>query len=133
MEMESKGKSEEEKEHFLTSVDFSDVKATNDTINQGILQLYRNLKHLDTTKRDQVKPYIVAAEGMVLFNTIGATLCKELYGVESEAAENSKTLAEQLEHWFYVYKEVWRTVSRESELYRIQNVILWYADKLREN
>ena len=133
MEMESKGKSEEEKEHFLTSVDFSDVKATNDTINQGILQLYRNLKHLDTTKRDQVKPYIVAAEGMVLFNTIGATLCKELYGVDSKAAENSKILAEQLEHWFYVYKEVWRTVSRESELYRIQNVILWYADKLREN
>lgn len=132
MEMDSKGKSEEEKRQFLTSIDFGNVKAVNDTIHQGIHQLYKNLKYLDTGKRDQVKPYIVAAEGIILFNTIGATLCKEKYGMDNEAAANPKTLAEELEHWFYTYKEVWRSVSRESELYRIQNVMIWYADRLRE-
>ena len=33
------------------------------------------------------------------------------------------TLAEELERWFYEYKQLWRSVSRESELFRIQNVI----------
>ena len=37
-----------------------------------------------------------------------------------------------LEEWFYDYKALWRSVSRESELYRIQNVVYWYADFLRE-
>lgn len=132
MEMDGKGKSEEEKRQFLTSIEFGNVNAVNHTIHQGIHQLYKNLKYLDTGKRNQVKPYIVAAEGIMLFNTIGATLCKEKYGMDNEAAVNPKTLAKQLEHWFYTYKEVWRSVSRESELYRIQNVVIWYADRLRE-
>lgn len=132
MELDGKGKSEEEKKQFLTSLDFSGAKEVNDTIYQGIRRLYENLKHLDTGRRALVKPYIVAAEGMALFNTIGATICREQYGVENAAAAEPKVLAEQLEHWFYHYKEMWRSVSKESELYRIQNVMLWYADKLRE-
>ena len=41
------------------------------------------------------------------------------------------TLAEELEYWLYDYKVLWRSVSRESELFRIQHVICCYADWLR--
>lgn len=132
MEMDSKGKSAKEKRDYLTALDFSGVKAANEVINQGINNLYRNLKHLDCNKKVLVKPYIVAAEGMEIFNIIGAVMCQKLYGVKNEVQADPKVLAEQLEHWFYHYKEVWRSVSKESELYRIQDVILWYADRLRE-
>ena len=40
-------------------------------------------------------------------------------------------LAEALEYWLHDYKELWRSTSRESELFRIQNVICAYADWLR--
>ena len=132
MELDSKGRSAEEKKQYFTALDFSGVRAANEVISQGINNLYRNLKHLDCNKRVLVKPYIVAAEGMALFNVIGAVISRELYGVKNEVQADPKALAEQLEHWFYHYKEVWRSVSKESELYRIQNVILWYADRLRE-
>ena len=39
--------------------------------------------------------------------------------------------AGKLELWFYDYKKLWRKNCRESELYRIQEVINWYADYLR--
>ena len=40
-------------------------------------------------------------------------------------------LAEALEYWLHDYKELWRSTSRESELFRIQHVICTYADWLR--
>lgn len=132
MELDSKGKSEEEKEKYLTSLDFSNTKTANEMIYQGIDNLYKNIKYLDMGKRALIKPYIVAAEGMAIFNTIGVTICKEQYGLDSDTACSPKVLAEQLEHWFYHYKEVWRNTSKESELYRLQNIIIWYADKLRK-
>ena len=50
---------------------------------------------------------------------------------ESTGQENGRLLAARLEHWFYYYKQEWRITSRESELYRTQNVINELADRLR--
>ena len=41
-------------------------------------------------------------------------------------------LSERLEVWLYHYKELYRSVSQESELGRIQEIIVWYGDYLRE-
>ena len=40
-------------------------------------------------------------------------------------------MAEQLENWLYYYKQLWRTVSKQSELGRIAEVLGWWADYLR--
>ena len=53
------------------------------------------------------------------------------FGAEPVIAVDGKRLAAELEEWFLFYKEVWRSVSRESELYRIQDVVFGYADLLR--
>lgn len=131
MELDVKGKSEEESKKWLTSLDFSKIQVVNDELSIGIQQLYEGIHQLALDKRVLVKPYIVAAEGIQLFNTIGATISQLKYQQPNEAAVNPSELAKELEHWFYRYKELWRSVSKESELYRIQNVILWYADLLR--
>ncbi|WP_455717359.1 hypothetical protein [Anaerosporobacter sp.] len=40
-------------------------------------------------------------------------------------------LSVRLEYWYHSYKELWRESCKESELYRIDEVIFWYADLLR--
>ncbi len=132
MELEGREKTEEEKREYLASIDFTHAKAVNESVREGIQSLYRDLTQLELTKRSLVLPYIVAAEGMALFNTVGATLQQYRCGVENAQAAVPGELAKQLEHWFHEYKRIWRTVSKESELYRLQNIILWYADQLRD-
>ena len=86
------------------------------------LELLSCLSCMDGCKKDAVRPYVIALDGMILLQEIGiAFLC----------SEKNTLLAEKLETWFYYYKKEWRTVSRESELYRIQNVINEVADRLR--
>ncbi len=40
-------------------------------------------------------------------------------------------LAQALERWLHRYEAMWREVSKESELWRIRDVVVWYADRLR--
>lgn len=87
----------------------------------------------DSICRECLAEYITAMDAICIFNRIGAFLAENLGG--GAAASECRTapeLADDLENWFYYYKKLWRKVSRESELYRIQNVIDWYADLMRE-
>jgi hypothetical protein len=113
------------------SLDFAGVKSANEQLTVIINELYENIHHLQADKRSLIKPYILAAEATQIFNSIGATLQKLKYGASNEFVANPSELASRLEQWFYQYKTVWRSVSKESELYRLQEVIVWYADELR--
>ncbi len=130
-EMDAKNKTPQEKQDYLMSLDFTGVKAANDRIELIIKEFYGMIRHLMPEKRSLIMPYILAAEGMQIFNSIGATLQQIKYGASNEAADHPNKLACDLEHWFHQYKNIWRSVSKESELYRIQEVIIWYADELR--
>lgn len=118
------------KKSFL-ELDLTKVQQANRILAEKSQELYQVIASLDTGKRYLVKPYLVAAEGMILWNSIGATIDQMVYHRENPAAEDPRKLAADLENWFYQFKEVWRTVSKESELFHIQNVINWYADYLR--
>ncbi len=131
LELYSKQRKEAEKENYLAQLDLSTVKEANLKLQANIQKLYELLPRLEFTKRRLVKSYLVAAEGIQLFNSIGATLSVKLLQSVNEATEPPKELAVRLECWFYHYKELWRTVSKESELYRLQDLILGYADLLR--
>jgi hypothetical protein len=130
-EMDAKNKTAEEKRDYLMSLDFTGVKSANEQLTVIINELYENIHHLQADKRSLIKPYILAAEATQLFNSIGATLQQLKYGASNDAAVNPGELASRLEKWFYQYKTIWRSISKESELYRIQEVIVWYADELR--
>ena len=79
-----------------------------------------------------VKKYVIAVEGIGLFNELGKVITKWDYGAEYGVMPDTLALSELLDVWLYHYKELYRSVSRESELGRIQEIIVWYGDYLRE-
>lgn len=102
----------------------------NDRMREIVSELAACIRNMDSSTRGSVKPYLLAAEGMQIMNRIGWVIAEAAGGTihSKEAWE----LAEALEKWYYQYRILWHTVSRESELYRIGEVIFWYADYLRE-
>lgn len=100
-------------------------------------RLYALLPSMEIPHRARIMPYVTAVEGIMIFNRIGDVVRERYFGQQDRAKDtlcraDAFALAGELETWFMHYKEVWRSVSREAELYRIQNVINWYADYLRE-
>ncbi|MCI9123732.1 MAG: family 20 glycosylhydrolase [Eubacterium sp.] len=92
-------------------------------------KLYGLTPCLPKAARPLTHAYLVAIQGIALFGKIE----RYLFAVTQppQTAETGCLLASRLEEWFYYYKELWRRDSRESELYRIQEVVFWYADRLR--
>lgn len=75
------------------------------------------------TERRRLMPYFLMSDGQKLLNRFALWLSGE------EA--DGKILAGALENWYQEYKNRWKKTSRESELYRIGEVIFWLADQLR--
>ncbi len=126
-------------------------------------ELYAAVSHLPIGRRGEIRAYLIAVQGMILLQRIGAVLADSIALIEEQGKEpvenravqtdtatendikrtpeHQKTenahreeqwnLAEKLEYWLYDYKKLWRSVSREAELYRIEHVICQYADWLR--
>ncbi|ABX40994.1 glycoside hydrolase family 20 zincin-like fold domain-containing protein [Lachnoclostridium phytofermentans] len=115
--------------NFATEETIARVSVANEVLQKLKRELYEGIVFMKPEKRDLIKAYLVAVTGIELFNNIAATIAHEKYGVNGEV---KKELAKELEYWFYDYKDIWRTVSRESELYRLQEVIIWYGDLLRD-
>ncbi len=99
--------------------------------------LYDKLSQVQGERRRDVYAYILMGEGQELLALTGCLLENATRSAaERESAEDivqdAGMLAVRLEQWIMYYKELWRSVSKESELFRIVEVICWYADKLRE-
>ncbi len=75
---------------------------------------------------------LVAMKGMELIQKAGALILAKDHHTKPVILVDACKLSSELEEWFMFYKEVWRSVSRESELSCIQDVIFWYADLLRD-
>ena len=84
---------------------------------------------------DRLGPLVLvvglAIDGCCLFNQMGAMAANLEYLHRPVDAAQAGALAEQLENWLYYYKQLWRTVSKQSELGRIAEVLSWWADYLR--
>ena len=75
-------------------------------------------------ERTRLLPFFIMSDGQKLLNRYA----RHIY----QGGEGAKALAEDLELWFREYKELWHKTSRESELYRLGEVIFWMADTLRD-
>ena len=93
-------------------------------------RLYTILPRLHGDKK-VMKSCLVGADGIRLMNQVGRVVYAQEYGMDFPTLPDRHLLAESLEKWLYHYKEIYRRVSRESELPRLQAMILWYADYLR--
>lgn len=95
-------------------------------------ELYRLLPELAPGKRSIIKPYLSAIRGMELLQKVGVALSAATYHTEPLLPVDCMALAAELEEWFCDYKQLWRSVGKEAELYRVQRVVYWYADYLRD-
>jgi hypothetical protein len=113
-------------------VKVEDLITSNDAITAAVKEMYRGITDIDSSKRNVVKPYLVAANGMLIFNQIGNLLIEFIINKTVPSQLDPSKLAVDLEYWFKDYKEIWREQYKEAELYRIMEVIVWYADYLRK-
>ena len=84
------------------------------------LQLY--ISKMDGLQKGTIRPYLMALDGMILLQKIGIAIITR---------DADPQLPESIEKWFYYYKIEWRKISKEGELYRVQEAINWIADYLR--
>ncbi|HWT73317.1 MAG TPA: glycoside hydrolase family 20 zincin-like fold domain-containing protein [Mobilitalea sp.] len=131
-ELCQKTDSKEKQKEYFNEVELESVLQSNQMLAEAVDEIYRMLPKLDAFKRNVVKAYLVAAKGMQLFNTLGGTTMQYVHNITNPLATEPLKLAVDLEYWFKDYKDIWRGGSKESELFRLQEVIIWYADYLRE-
>lgn len=133
-ERKQSGKAKEDYEEYFDKLRVSDVSKVNNNLENLIEKLY-NYSYIDSPRvaKNLIKPYLIAADGIYLFNVIGSIIDQRIFNKDHGLVKKEYTkLASKLEKWFYHYKEIWRSVSKESELHLIQDVILWYGDYLRD-
>ncbi|NLH97289.1 MAG: family 20 glycosylhydrolase [Clostridiaceae bacterium] len=84
-------------------------------------------------RKNDIREMICAADGLALFQALLLVIKKELLGQASaEPVLGPGELAVRLEYWFSAYKSVWRARNKESELFRIKEVIMGICRLLRD-
>lgn len=77
---------------------------------------------MDTAQRDMIGRWLNGAEAIRLWDAAYHLVCQ---------GKQDASLAQRLERWLHRYEAMWRETSAESELWRIRDVTVWYADRLR--
>ena len=107
-----------------------------ESVNKALLEVKEELsacmKDVTEEQRKLVAAYILAADGCRYWNELATFVHKKEIQKQEFDKESAGSLAANLEQWFYYYKRLWRTVSRESALYRIQALVGWYCDYPRD-
>lgn len=100
----------------------SRIHAADAALEQAAYGLRECCLHMDAAHRPMIACWLAAAEGIRLWNHAAHAV---------SAGRRDAALAAQLERWLYRYERMWREISRESELWRVRDVAVWYADELR--
>lgn len=103
----------------------------NEEIAGQMAEIRSVLTQMDSSSRSMASHFLVAADGIRLMNRLAAMVMDRHWKGNRFSREERNALAGQMENWLYYYKEMWRASSKESELFRIQGQICWYADELR--
>lgn len=83
--------------------------------------------------KKSIEDFILSANGIALINDFFLTLLKEDFNKNQVATFNTtKDLAKDFEKWLHDYSIKWRENNKESELYRIRDVIIYVCDYLRD-
>jgi len=82
--------------------------------------------------QEEMLEYYLAARGVALMQKLTLVIKKYEYGQDVHPLDTNYELASKLEYWLMDYCIEWRTVSRESELYRIKEFIWQICSILRK-
>ena len=105
-----------------TAVPETEFDERQETMRAGEKVLIGWGRYVDEGARPMLPRWLNAAEASRLWD---AAYHKVIQG------QRDPETAQALERWLYRYEQQWREVSKESELWRIRDVTMWYAQKLR--
>ena len=108
---------------LLAELDFSLVEQANAAIRSALDRVLACSSTLPAGEKEIISIASITAESVLLWNEIGCW-------INGEQAPNFE-LAERLEHWYALYLQQWRQVSREGGLHHLTALIASYADLLR--
>ncbi len=136
------------KKNMLDGLSLQKYVSVNTELAKLTLELSSYLGQAQAPVKYTLTCFINAAKGQHIFNTIALHLWyKERGGQRPDApgthapGKNDPLQAQipspfetaaMLETWFMSYKDIWRKQGKEADLYRLQEVINWYGDYLRE-
>lgn len=95
---------------------------------------YRLLGSVAESQRERYAAYLLAAEGQELLNCAWHMINHKERPVPENVqwSYEAATISKKLRLWYRDYQKLWRSVSRESELARVGEVIFWYAGQLEQ-
>ncbi len=98
-------------------------------IEENISALYQAVYE---DRKIDVAEFLVAADGLALFQALLLVIKKKYFDQTTTGLiYKPSELAIKLEYWFTSYKSVWRKRNKESELFRIKDVIMGICKLLR--
>ena len=121
--------------HHLKRMLESDENQIKSSYNK-IRELEKELSALNTSifedRKQDLREFLVSADGLALFQALLLVIKKKFLGQKDTCLLfNPQELAEKLEYWFVGYKKAWRSRNKESELFRIKEVIMGICRLLR--
>ena len=125
-----RGKNAKEQSDRLLVRKEIDLKKNLAEAEKGINQLYQMAHTIKSDAKEKLAANLLMAEGQRIWSIIAYTIVEHVEG--RTLSYQPSTLACKLEEWLMDYKDLWRSVSKESELNRIVEVVCWYADYLRD-
>lgn len=120
----------EKRSAHMSHSDPACVESVNAEVDSIVSQMAACIPGMEADMRSIAQAVSVVAAGVKIFNEICVYIHVHFEGAQMEC-RCGWNLASDLEHWFHAYKELWRTVSRQSRLDQLQHVIDGYADMLR--
>lgn len=82
---------------------------------------YDLLVQVPNQTKERLGAYLLAAEGQLLL--------QEAYARVNDR-QSARELSSKIRLWYRDYQKLWRSVSKESELHRIGEVVFWYANRV---
>ena len=113
------------KEFNNTSLNF-DIYKLKDDLKRSV-EISEEIQSLSYQVLDKMalQEFIVSSKGIILTNKFFIEVI--------EKSNNRIELALEIEEWFYDYMGIWRSRNKESELYRLRDVIEYLCKYLRDN
>lgn len=115
---------------ILEGINFQKVNEANRALEDISVKIYEILSKAKTEKRYLYEAYLKVLDGIKIWNEVGAMVGFE--DIDKDHVSQANQLAVRLEYWYRDYQKLWRSVSKESELYRIGELVFWYCDFLRD-
>lgn len=112
---------------ILAEIDFGGAAAANAAVDAARTAILNAGRSLPAGRRDIVQLLCVVADGITLWNDIGAYVAAK----PAPGAGDGPALAARLENWFYRYRLEWDKTSRMSGMPNLIRLMNAWADCLR--